>query len=206
MKPVGQVIGICANTSSDISRLLESEPLFLSGGVTSWSVYEFKQHVTENTTVSSCDPKLFVGLRQRDSGSDTIRDSLFESHQAYHENGGFDGTSQSRVIMMGKLFVCDGTKTRKQKEGQDDAECDGILIVFNAKTDADSKRYILNDPIYPHFSHSNSVGGRTESGKSREPLVTPVNQQDVDGMNLMMARTFGEKTVLDQVCMIVVSM
>ena len=65
----------------------------------------------------------------------------------------------------------------------------GNLILFNAKTNADAERYMALDPL---------MKAKNLYDK-KKIIISPVNEQDVDGLHHMMARTFGEKTVLDQV-------
>ena len=81
---------------------------------------------------------------------------------------------------MGRLIACEGEKS----------SANGTMILFNAKTNADAERYIGLDPL---MKAANVFDKKSVS-------ISPVNEQDVDGLHHMMARTFGEKTVLDQVC------
>lgn len=177
MSPAGQVLAIRAN-SSDVARsLLNSEPLQVTGGVRDWQLFEFHQFEHENTTCDLHDPRMFLGFDIDNSG---VHDdsSLVNRHHKYHLSGGnteTDHPAAPRVVMMGRLLSCDDKQPSR-----------GSLVLFNAKTNADSERYISADPMHGLFDKQKST-------------ISVVNEQDVDGMNHLMARTFGEKTVLDQV-------
>jgi hypothetical protein len=88
--------------------------------------------------------------------------------------------NHKRAVMMGRLIPCEGEKSTAK----------GTMILFNAKTNADAERYIGLDPLMK----------ATSVYDKKSIVISPVNAQDVDGLHHMMARTFGEKTVLDQVC------
>jgi hypothetical protein len=180
MSPAGQVLGIRANSSTVARSLLSSEPLQVTGGVGAWQLFEFHPFAHENTTCDLHDPRLFLGFDVDSSGDDDA--ALLEDHHKYHISGGAVAADHPaalapRVVMMGRLLSCDTSNKRNQR---------GNLVLFNAKTNADSERYISADPMNGLFDKQQST-------------ISVVNEQDVDGMNHLMARTFGEKTVLDQV-------
>ena len=62
----------------------------------------------------------------------------------------------------------------------------GVLMVFNAKTNADATRFVASEPA-------------VAAGLFQQWTMAPINVQDVDGQNHLMARKFGERVVLDQV-------
>ena len=200
MGPVGQVIGIKANTSAEVRALLETEPLSVVGGVSPWKVFEFNQVKHENTTWELHDPRMFLGFDVEGSSKSSDQyEKLAEKHDDYHIAGGRLSTidpvmtaykgetvmqqhpimNHKRAVLVGRLISCD----------EDSTAVNGTLVLFNAKTNADAERYISLDPLM-------QAKGVYDKKKS---FISPVNQQDVDGLHHMMARTFGEKTVLDQV-------
>jgi hypothetical protein len=67
----------------------------------------------------------------------------------------------------------------------------GIMLMINARTNADAKRFLDQDPL----STSKKYSAGTE--------LAPVNEQDVNGLHHLMARKFGEKTQLDQVIFVI---
>jgi hypothetical protein len=91
----------------------------------------------------------------------------------------FLATAGDRVCMLAHLF----------KESVDDScnEPAGIMLLLNARSNADAKRFIDQDPL--------ATSGKYFTGS----LLSPVNEQDVNGLHHLMARKFGEKTQLDQV-------
>ena len=201
MSPIGQVIGIKANSSSEVRELLASEPLEVTGGISAWRLFEFSQLMHENVTWDLHDPRIFLGFDvEGGSKSNDKYNSLHEEHSNYHIGGGRLSTldpvktakkgepvmiqhpimNHKRAVMMGRLVPCEGEKSTAK----------GTMILFNAKTNADAERYIGLDPLMK----ASSVYDK------KSIVISPVNVQDVDGLHHMMARTFGEKTVLDQVC------
>ena len=200
MGPIGQVIGIKANTSSEVRALLATEPLAVTGGLSPWRVFEFNQIQHENTTWDLHDPRLFLGFDvEGSSKSNDQYEKLAEQHGDYHIAGGRLSTvdpiltalkgenvmiqhpvmNHKRAALVGRLIACEGEKSA----------ANGVMILFNAKTNADAERYISLDPLM----QSKGLYDK------KQTFISPVNVQDVDGLHHMMARTFGEKTVLDQV-------
>lgn len=200
MGPVGQVVGIKANSSSEVRHLLETEPLQVTGGVSKWKLFEFNQVQHENVTWDLHDPRLFLGFDvEGSSKSNSQYESLLTEHSDYHIGGGRISTldpvksalkgepvmiqhpslNYKRAVMMGRLIACEG----------EEKMTNGNLILFNAKTNADATRYMSLDPL---------MKAKNLYDK-KNMIISPVNEQDVDGLHHMMARTFGEKTVLDQV-------
>ena len=185
MGPAGQVLGIRAN-SSDIARsLLTVEPLFVTGAVREWQLFEFHQFLHENvsTNVALHDPKLSLGFFNQKEAAKGQDEEEQERHRNYHLHGGVTAAgsiSTPRVSMMGRLVPCDDEHSSKRRG------VIGNLVLFNAKTNADAERYMAGDPMSSLLDRSMSS-------------ISVVNEQDVDGLNHLMPRTFGEKTVLDQV-------
>ena len=190
MGPTGQVLGLRANSSEIARNLLAVEPLFVTGAVREWQLFEFHQFLHENVSsnVALHDPKLSLGFFHQNSEEDEEKQ---ERHRNYHLHGGVitaGSTSTPRVAMMGRLVPCDdehssssSNSSNKQRRG-----LTGNLVLFNAKTNADAERYMTGDPMSPLLDRAMSS-------------ISVVNEQDVDGLNHLMPRTFGEKTVLDQV-------
>ena len=183
MGPAGQVLCLRAN-STDIARsLLAVEPLFVTGAVREWQLFEFHQYMHENvsTNVDLHDPKLSLGFF---AGGSSNSEEDQERHRNYHLYGGSTvagSTNTPRVAMMGKLVSCDDEHNNNKRRG-----LTGNLVLFNAKTNAEAARYMAGDPMNPLQDRAMSS-------------ISVVNEQDVDGLHHLMARTFGEKTVLDQV-------
>jgi hypothetical protein len=192
MGPIGQVMGIKANTSAQVRQLLETEPLTVTGGISPWKLFEFNQFDHDNTTWDLHDPRMFIGFdSEGKSKSSEQYEKLEEAHQDYHIAGGRTTIigddkkpvqqpvlNHKRASMMGRLMPCD----------DEESTTNGTFILFNAKTNADAERYIALDPLMKAvYDEKNS-------------LISPINEQDIDGLHHMMARTFGQKTVLDQVC------
>lgn len=62
----------------------------------------------------------------------------------------------------------------------------GLMVLFNARSDKHAAAYLAADPM-------------ADSYQAGTTSVSPVNEQDMDGLHHLMARQFGEKTNLDQV-------
>lgn len=96
--------------------------------------------------------------------------ATLDQQRLFHE-GRSDGNSR-RVASLGSLHEVGGASA-------------GALIVVNAVSGKDAERYLAEDP---------AVGGGVFS---EQASVSPVNQQDIDGLHHIMARTFSQKTSLD---------
>ena len=68
----------------------------------------------------------------------------------------------------------------------------GIMLMINALTNADARRFLDQDPL--------SISKKYSEGTN----LASVNEQDVNGLHHLMARKFGEKTQLDQVILLLV--
>jgi hypothetical protein len=167
MGPTGQVLGIRGNSSADIERLLESEPLRANGGIQKWKIFEYHPVVHDNATCIFKDPFIFIGKQKSKPPK-----SLEQEQLDYHTQSNY------RVASMGELTSVD-------KKGAEDE----FLIVFNSKTVKGAEKYIREDPLI-------------KSGAlALDPaLVRPINIQDTDGLNHLMARSFTEARELNQVC------
>ena len=145
-----------------------------------WQLYEFHAYTHGNTTNPLHDPKMFLGFRDGPADTDTdaaAEDTLLGEHRRYHVTGGAAEGAVPRVALMGQLAPADAATPALR----------GTLVLFNARTAAEAERYMAADPV----AQVCPPGRRS---------VSVVNEQDVDGLHHLMARTFGEKTVLDQVC------
>ena len=60
----------------------------------------------------------------------------------------------------------------------------GVMMLLNAQSNKDGQTYMSLDPM---------------AGSYLGTQLSPVNEQDIDGLNHLMARQFGEKTNLDKV-------
>jgi hypothetical protein len=83
-------------------------------------------------------------------------------------------SNEGRVSSMASLYE------------DDKDESTAIMLIINSKTNADAKRYMSGDPAFMEGLYS-------------KWSLSPINVQDVDGRNHLMARTFGERSVLDQI-------
>jgi hypothetical protein len=166
MGPTGQVLGIRGNSSADIERILESEPLRANGGIQKWRIFEYHPVVHDNATCIFKDPFIFIGKQKSKPPK-----SLEQEQLDYHTHSNY------RVASMGELTSVD-------KKGAEDE----FLIVFNSKTVKGAEKYIREDPLI-------------KSGAlALDPaLVRPINIQDTDGLNHLMARSFTEARELNQV-------
>ena len=182
MSPIGQIMGIKANSSAEIEHLLATEPLHIVGGVQSWDVYEFDQFIHDNTTVPLSDPKMFISSLTKEDFITEKEEEIYQNHLKYH-------TNLNRVSMLGKLRPIANSNTNMKVTASKNKNLPKLMLLFNAKTDGDAVRYVSSDPIMKYVENSKNVKG----------MISTVNEQDVDGLNHMMARTFSEKSVLDQV-------
>jgi len=202
-----QVLCVRANTTDAARAFLDAEPLKIFGGVREWQVtvwpaastcvappsrspslrvchlcpthpwqlYEFHAYTHGNTTNPLHDPKMFLGFRDGPTDG-AAEDALLGEHRRYHVSGGAAEGAVPRVALMGQLAPADAATPALR----------GTLVLFNARTAAEAERYMAADPLVKVCP----PGRRS---------VSVVNEQDVDGLHHLMARTFGEKTVLDQV-------
>jgi hypothetical protein len=142
-----------------------------------WQLYEFHAYTHGNTTNPLHDPKMFLGFRDGPAGTDAAaEDALLSEHRRYHVTGGAAEGAVPRVALMGQLAPADAATPALR----------GTLVLFNARTAAEAERYMAADPV-------------AKVCPPARRSVSVVNEQDVDGLHHLMARTFGEKTVLDQV-------
>jgi hypothetical protein len=117
------------------------------------------------------------------------------------------GSSQESVVGEDDLSNFDVDKIDYSKAW-------GIFLIFNGKSMSEATKFISSDPIcskYPEFADeylSKGPSQQTETKKSSSSLssspafhngISSVNIQDVNGLNHVMPRTFGDKTQLDQV-------
>jgi len=178
-RPVGQVLGLRANTSIEARELLESEPLSVIGGVTPWTLFELQPEEHENTTWDKRTQQMFIGMDKTDlniSPEDIrrLRYQQLDYHQAAEER-----TTYFAHI----LPVAD----EREACAEDAAEkAVGTLLLINARTNTDALRHMASDPV-------------VTAGLYEETSLNPVNMQDIDGKHHVMARTFGQKAQLDQV-------
>ena len=81
--------------------------------------------------------------------------------------------SGDRVSQFARLHNCSG-------------ESVGVVLLFNGKSNADAKSFLRLDPMHNNYIPSKSFQG-------------PVNEQDVDGLHHLMARSFGQLNQLEQI-------
>ena len=184
MSPKGQIIGFRGNDSSDIVALLNDEPLSNHGGVQPWKLYQL--HFNPNPKLMT--PKnqnIFIGLNEKKTKPKT-KPKLDSDDDDEGSVYGLDPEqveyylSSERTVLFGSLTPID--------IGKQSNNADGMLVVHNAPTGKDAARFISNDPVMkksPKY-YSSSVTG-------------PINEQDVDGLHHLMARSFYEKTILDTI-------
>ena len=171
MVPVGQMLLIKANTSTEVTQFLTSEPLAANNAIDKgeWSIYELNSCDTEmyeNVTNHLRNPYIFVGNIKKK----TKWDGRLERESYKYHN------TQDRSTCIGTLSDSNNGKPEK------------FLAIFNSITTKDANRYIQNDP--------NVMQGMIDHDTS---CVYPCNEQDVDGLNHFMARSFGEKEEIDKI-------
>lgn len=184
MFPRGQIIGFRGNDSSDIVALLNDEPLFNHGGVNPWKLYQL--HFKPNAQlVTPKNQNIFIGLNEKktkmkskaksdDDDDDEMSVYGLEPNQVEYY------LSSERTVIFGSLTPIDF--------GKDNNNANGIMVVHNAPSGKDAARFISNDPVIkksPKY-YSSSV-------------LSYINEQDVDGLHHLMARSFYEKTILDTI-------
>lgn len=117
------------------------------------------------------------------------------------------------VVQMGVLKKLKGTKTGLTKTGtrkgpeQEEAEEDLYLILVNSATLKGANRYVQDDPLVKEgylqmelkCSNTEPEKGVGVGPSGSGPSVSPMNEQDVDGLHHLMARSFAEKAELDQI-------
>ena len=172
MGPVGQVLGIRGNSSEDVRELLQSEPLFANGGVSSWTMYEYTPVEHDNITCVMTDPFLFIGHH---TSVKPIGGAELDAWLDYHTQ------TAGQVVSVGELISVDDACGKN-------GDARGTIIVFNAKTVKGAERYISNDPL-------------VKSGAiSMDPKnLSPINIQDTDGLHHFMARSFTEAREMNKV-------
>eukprot|EP00607_Mallomonas_marina_P010291 CAMPEP_0182417860 /NCGR_PEP_ID=MMETSP1167-20130531/2300_1 /TAXON_ID=2988 /ORGANISM="Mallomonas Sp, Strain CCMP3275" /LENGTH=460 /DNA_ID=CAMNT_0024591669 /DNA_START=272 /DNA_END=1654 /DNA_ORIENTATION=- len=198
-QPVGQVLGFRANSSSTVFDLLDSEPLAAVGGVSAWQVYELAVERHENTTWDRRFQQMFLAFdkpKKSGSGTDSDSDSLSAEDRGrlrfqqldYHQAADRRTTYFAHLLPLNDERVPSPvTKEDTQSATSQDVQTAiGTLIMINARTNADAQRHFDNDPM-------------VLAGVYEDMNVGPVNMQDIDGLHHVMARTFSQKTQLDQI-------
>jgi hypothetical protein len=173
MSPTGQVVIIKANGGDDVQSLLKSEPIQAHGGV-KWDVYEVgtvDKELYGNLTGENPvrDPFVMTGKINTKNNKGELDLQLMRDHFKYHD-------ACDRVIMLGAL------SNLEKSIGED-----GYLIVFSAATKKDALNYLAQDPLV--------LAGVLSFDEATD--VSPANEQDVDGLHHLMARSFAEKAELD---------
>lgn len=180
MSVAGQVLVLRSNDSKVVLDLLSSEPLSNHGGVSAWKLFELDNIHDEEALSTAKDPTVFVGLDKKIDKAAVSKTSNYydddnklvnpmpDEQKDYHLKSG-------RIIALGGL-----TPVRKGIDGNSD----GVFVYYNAPTNGDAMRYIDADPIACKKPYGTS-------------MISRVNEQDIDGLHHMMARSFYDKTVLD---------
>jgi hypothetical protein len=222
MEPCGQVVGLSANSSAAVLALMDSEPLAKLGAVGKWKVFlldQFGARAIEAVNNPLRFPMLFVGLfsdagtkealKQDKEWNQKIDDGVIEDDgrtgltlcmHDYH--AGEMAGAESRVVSLANLVSIDDAPVTvgpdfKGKEIIAGRRFAGTMCLFNAPTNPDAARYINGQPL---LLSTGMYGKQGESISSAGMYcISPVNQQDVDGLNHMMARTFGDMAELNDV-------
>ena len=184
MTPVRQIIGFLANETDDVVGYFEQEPLTNHEAVSKWKMYEFSQVQNDQFSLAQ-SPLLFIGSKKPNtsskrsgSGKNNYDDSnqVLDSFVSMNDDQlDYHAENCDRIVKMGELKAVDGVSS------------DATLIIFNAPTNAEAKRYIEKDPIVKSKAIYESM------------FLSSVNEQDIDGMNLAMPRSFSEQTQLDSI-------
>ena len=179
MKPVGQMLGINADSEEGARELLASEPLVGSGGVSDWQLYRAHWNDGDNVTWAMSESQVFIGTLQEDDATQNRFNTLLHQSLDYH------GQHPHRVSMFARLTAAGADDPPTDLVDHSLTDTAGVLMVFNAKTNADALRYVHDEPI-------------VASGLLDQWMVVPINVQDIDGRHHLMPRTFGEKVMLDK--------
>lgn len=173
MAPQGQMVLMKSNSAEEVKKLMESEPIQSHGGVR-WDVYEMgtiDEELYENLSAELNpvrEPFIVTGTINYKNNKGELDSQLNRDHLKYHD-------SSDRVIFIGDLHNTD-------RVGED-----GYVLAFSASTKKDALNYLSQDPLV--LAGVLSFDSNTD--------VTPVNEQDVDGLHHLMARSFAEKNELD---------
>ena len=174
-----------ANSTAAVRDLLSSEPMArlrktdyspwqLDSKLSPWELWGasiIENH--DNLTNPVRSPYIFYGSFKSKVSMDDL-----DAHREFLVTAG------DRACVLAHLF--------NEADADSCNEPAGIMLLLNARSNADAKRFIDQDPL--------SAAGKYTSGS----LLSPVNEQDVNGLHHLMARKFGEKTQLDQVCSLVI--
>ena len=182
MEPVGQIVGISANDKNKVLEYMEQEPLQMIGAIdrNKWDIFELAIDEDEALDMTSQEMQAFVGLFDESKGI-SEKDMEKYSNKDIDE---IDNDSFMRTIRESKNYHKNSGRINTLAGLKDinDGTTMGHFLLINSKTNADSERYFENDP----------------NNLYSETLLSPINVQDVDGLNHMMARTFSQKSELDQ--------
>lgn len=175
MRPVGNVIGILANTSSDVLSYLEKEPLSKCGafinadsGVDGWQVFEMDRVESGD----SLEDEFIDEDDQIERGVGDGRGSLCYDlrkpylHIAMSESGYSEKSMQSCITYHSDAPILSlYEEDNSQKDGgfgrvatfgklhpigskdSKGAKPVGRLLLFNAKSNKDAKQYVMDDPL-----------------------------------------------------------
>ena len=162
--PCGQVMGIKANSTSDINEFLKSEPLSINNGIHDWNIYKMETLPIDRQDMY--DPYVFIGIFSK---SNILKS---EAQVNYH-------MSSNKICMYGVLrdssainFV-KSKKTALYDDGFGDEPLDntntlesilnfdgnerGVCLVFNSKSNTEALEYISNDPLFKDNLYSQKV-------------------------------------------------
>ena len=183
MEPIGQIVGMSANDKNKVVEYMEQEPLQMIGAIENnkWDLYELDIDEDEALNMPSQEMQAFVGLFDKSKG-------ISENEMEDYNNRDMDEDDNNvfmRTIRKSKEYHKENKRihTLAGLKNIHDGTILGHFLLINSKTNADSERYFLNDP----------------NNLYSETLLSPINIQDVDGLNHMMARTFSQKSELDQI-------
>ena len=185
-----------------------------------WNIYKALTFDEEtNLTVPYRSPYTFIGEfppKLKKNAKVLVPDLL----EFYRSSG--------RVSQLAVLFDADSPINLPQKAGAGTGSHDdlsnidvdkidyskawGIFLIFNGKSMSDATKFISSDPVctkYPELMDDYLAKGSSKQLETKNIKPSPppdfhngissVNIQDVNGLNHVMPRTFGDKTQLDQV-------
>jgi len=150
MTPVGQVVGLLADTAHGALELLRSEPLSAAGGVSEWQLYRAHGDDGHNVTWPMSESQLFVGTVDADASIQERFNAIQQHSQDYY--GRHEGLVSSLIRL---TPVTDDDDEHGGDEGTHRAtllddipsmDTAGVLLVFNAKTNAAAARFIAKEP------------------------------------------------------------
>eukprot|EP01039_Chlorochromonas_danica_P007862 gene7862-8674_t len=196
LAPMGQVLLLSANSSEVVLDYLNMDPL-QDAGILKWRLEEVAPSSSEVLQGDVYAPFLFVGLAAKSRSAER----QVQQAAVFHENAATNYSSDS-VLRYSNLSR---VSFHAQIYGE---EVLGEVLLINARTNVDALRYLSHDPFASTLLPNPEVALQMHDDGEQDLLVrldnseklvvlSPVNIQDVDGLNHFMARNYAAKAELD---------